>query len=134
MPRIQFPRDEARSEVFELVPLLAGSRRCGDLAEGSAGVVPPAERDPIADYQTIQNELKCFSEDLFRKPQLLVASKVDHPEAEKKFADYKARLTELNAVVLPISSITGKGLNDLINHIGKALWGSGKSAELFPTG
>ena len=92
------------------------------------------ERDPIADYQTIQNELKCFSEDLFRKPQLLVASKVDHPEAEKKFADYKARLTELNAVVLPISSITGKGLNDLINHIGKALWGSGKSAELFPTG
>jgi len=92
------------------------------------------ERDPIADYQTIQNELKCFSEDLFRKPQLLVASKVDHPEAEKKFADYKARLTELNAVVLPISSITGKGLNDLINHIGKALWGSGESAELFPTG
>ncbi len=92
------------------------------------------ERDPIADYKTIQNELKCFSEDLYQKPQLLVASKVDHPEAEKKFEDYKSRLMELNATVLAISSITGKGLDDLINHIQKALWPPADSEDPYFTG
>lgn len=91
------------------------------------------ERDPEADFRAIQNELKCFSEDLFQKPQLLVASKVDHPEAEKKFEDCKARLKELNPTVLAISSITGKGLKDLINHIEKALWGPAEEAPWGPS-
>jgi GTP-binding protein len=41
------------------------------------------ERDPVEDYKAIQNELKSFSEDLYLKPQIIVASKVDHSEAEK---------------------------------------------------
>ncbi len=92
------------------------------------------ERDPVTDYQAIQNELKCFSEDLFSKPQLLVASKVDHPEAEKRFEDYKARLMELNTNVLAISSITGKGLKELIIHIQKTLWPSPDSEDPYFTG
>jgi len=77
-----------------------------------------SDRDPIADYETIQNELKHFSEELYAKPQILVASKIDHPEAEAKFAEYESRLREINPNLYPISSVTGKGIKELVY----ALW------------
>lgn len=80
------------------------------------------ERDPVEEYEAFQKELRCFSEDLYQKPQILVASKVDHPEAEKKFEDHKARLEKIHSPVFAISSITGKGLPELIDHIQGVLW------------
>lgn len=80
------------------------------------------ERDPVDEYEAIQKELKSFSEDLYRKPQILVASKMDHPEAEKKFEGHKARLEKINPSLFPISSITGKGLPELLGHIQSLLW------------
>ena len=65
----------------------------------------------------MQNELKSFSPKLFSKPQILVASKVDHPEAREKFLSYEERLRELNPVVLAISSVTGEGLSQLLWQI-----------------
>lgn len=76
-----------------------------------------SERDPVSDHQIIQHELKCFSPDLFLKPQILVASKIDHPEAEARFTVLKERLQELNPRVLAISSVTGKGLSELLYQI-----------------
>ena len=76
-----------------------------------------SDRDPIADYETIQNELKHFSEDLYGKPQILVANKIDHPEAEAKFAEYKERLTALNPTLFVCSSVTGQGLKELVFKI-----------------
>ncbi len=72
------------------------------------------DRDPISDYETIQNELKNFSEDLYDKPQILVASKVDHPEAEEKLKDYFNRLKDINPNLFVISSITKKGIKELV--------------------
>ncbi|MFQ5717328.1 MAG: GTPase ObgE, partial [Nitrospinales bacterium] len=46
------------------------------------------ERDPIADHRAIQNELRHFSEELYAKPQILAAGKIDSPQAEKKFEAY----------------------------------------------
>ena len=73
-----------------------------------------SDRDPIADYETIQNELKHFSEELFGKPQILVANKVDHPEAEAKFAEYKERLEALNCTLFVCSSVTGQSIKELV--------------------
>ncbi|MFQ5674118.1 MAG: GTPase ObgE [Nitrospinales bacterium] len=83
------------------------------LLDFSAGV----ESDPLADFHIIRNELKHFSEDLYRKPWILAAAKVDTPEAEKKFADYESRLRNINPVVFAISSVTGKGITDLLFRI-----------------
>lgn len=80
------------------------------------------ERDPVDEYEAIQKELKSFSEELYQKPQILVATKLDHPEAEKKFDDHKARLEKINPPLFAISSITGKGLPELLNHIQSILW------------
>ena len=76
-----------------------------------------SDRDPIADYEIIQNELKQFSEDLYGKPQILVANKVDHPEAEAKFAEYKERLEGLNLTLFVCSSVTGIGIKELVFKI-----------------
>jgi GTP-binding protein len=76
-----------------------------------------SDRDPIADYETIQNELKHFSEELYGKPQILVANKIDHPEAEAKFAEYKDQLEGLNPDLFVCSSVTGQGLKELIFKI-----------------
>ncbi len=79
------------------------------------------ERDPVSDYEVIQRELKNFSEDLFEKPQVLVASKIDHPEAEEKFSKYRDQLLELNPNVFAISSVTGKGLKELVSEVYRLL-------------
>ena len=76
-----------------------------------------SDRDPITDYETIQNELKHFSEDLYGKPQILVANKIDHPEAEAKFAEYKERLEVLDPTLLVCSSVTGIGIKELVFKI-----------------
>ena len=76
-----------------------------------------SDRDPIADYETIQNELKHFSEELYGKPQILVANKVDQPEAEAKLAEYKERLEALNPALFVCSAVTGIGIKELVFKI-----------------
>jgi GTP-binding protein len=70
--------------------------------------------DPVDKYHKLQNELKCFSEDLFSKPQILVASKMDQPEARERFSACEAELKKCNALVYPVSSVTGEGIDDLL--------------------
>jgi GTP-binding protein len=82
---------------------------------------PENTRDPLEDYHTLQKELKSFSEKLFCKPQILVASKMDYPEAKQKFAEYESRMKELNPEVFAISSATGDGLSDLLWKIKEIL-------------
>ena len=76
-----------------------------------------SDRDPVADYEIIQNELKHFSEELYGKPQILVANKIDHPEAEAKFVEYQERLESINPTLLACSSVTGTGIKELVFKI-----------------
>ena len=85
--------------------------------------------DPIENYQIVQHELECFSEKLYQSPQILVASKVDHPEAIEKFQAYESRLKEINPHVCFISSLTGEGVTKLLWQI-KEVLDRLKAAEL----
>ncbi|CAI2717639.1 GTPase ObgE [Nitrospina watsonii] len=91
-----------------------------------------SERDPIEDHETIQNELKAFSEELYGKPQILVASKIDHPEAEEKFERYRERLEAINPDLLSISSVTGKGIPDLIHQTYRLLQAQAPLPDVSP--
>ena len=85
--------------------------------------------DPLDSYQIVQHELECFSEKLYQSPQILVASKVDHPEAIEKFQAYESRLKEINPHVCFISSLTGEGVTKLLWQI-KEVLDRLKAAEL----
>ena len=78
-------------------------------------------RNPLDDYRIVQNELKCFSKKLYQRPQILVASKVDHSEAVEKFQAYESRLKEVNPQVYVISSMTGEGVPKLLWRIKEVL-------------
>ncbi len=62
-----------------------------------------------------------FHEDLYKKPQILVANKIDHPEAEAKFAGYRERLEAINPTLMACSSVTGMGIKELVYKIKELL-------------
>ncbi|MEK9628196.1 MAG: GTPase ObgE [Nitrospinota bacterium] len=73
------------------------------------------ESENILDrYHKLQKELKAFSEDLSRKPQILVATKMDDPQSIRNLEKLGPSLTEVNPIIFAISSVTGEGIDKLI--------------------
>lgn len=70
-------------------------------------------RDPYEDYKTINNELKEYNLRLTERPQIIVANKMDMPNAEENLQTFKDQLEE-DYPIFPISAITRLGLRDLL--------------------
>lgn len=70
-------------------------------------------RDPYEDYLTINKELKEYNLRLTERPQIIVANKMDMPEAEENLKVFKEKLTE-DYPIFPISAISSQGLRDLL--------------------
>lgn len=70
-------------------------------------------RDPYEDYKTINNELKEYNLRLTERPQIIVANKMDMPEAEENLQKFKSQLRE-DYPIFPISAVTRQGLRDLL--------------------
>lgn len=77
-------------------------------------------RDPYEDYQTIKEELLAYDGDLGSKKQIIVANKMDMPDAEEYLKDFKEKLEE-NESVYPISTITKEGITALLYEIADEL-------------
>lgn len=77
-------------------------------------------RDPYEDYQTIKEELLAYDGDLGSKKQIIVANKMDMPDAEEHLKDFKEKLEE-NESVYPISTITKEGITALLYEIADEL-------------
>lgn len=65
-------------------------------------------RDPRDDYKHLLNELKLYDPALLDKPRLVVANKMDIPEAAALLAKFKKRYKTVD--VQEISCLTGVGL------------------------
>jgi len=76
-------------------------------------VVDTSAPDPAADLAVLRRELEHFSSALPQKPSLLAASKVDVLPPEDR-----PHVTVGNEPAFPISSVTGEGLNELIQAVG----------------
>ncbi|WP_282174258.1 GTPase ObgE [Cytobacillus firmus] len=70
-------------------------------------------RDPFEDYQTINKELKEYNLRLTERPQIIVANKMDMPDAEENLKKFKEQLDE-DYPIFPISALTRQGLRDLL--------------------
>ncbi len=77
-------------------------------------------RDPYEDYQTINQELKEYNLRLTERPQIIVANKMDIPEAEENIKIFKEKLQE-DVKIFPISAVTRQGLRDLLFTIADLL-------------
>ena len=67
-------------------------------------------RDPIDDYKILKDELRQYREDLLRRPFLVVANKMDLPEAKDHLAAFR-KATDVKPIA--VSAETGDGLNTL---------------------
>lgn len=68
-------------------------------------------RDPFDDYQVINKELENFSPKLLKKPMVVIANKMDMPEAKKNLEEFKKKV---KVEVYPISAITSSNLNEVL--------------------
>lgn len=79
-------------------------------------------RDPYEDYLAINKELASHNLRLLERPQIIVANKMDMPEAEENLAKFKEQIEKERTdefadtlPIFPISGITRKGIDALLN-------------------
>ena len=78
-------------------------------------------RDPVEDYYKINKELKIYSEKIARRPQILVANKMDLPEAVDNYERLKELAEKEGIEIFPISAATRQGTQELINRVAQVL-------------
>jgi GTP-binding protein len=72
-------------------------------------------RDPIEDFETINEELKSYSAKLAEKPQIVAANKMDITD-DAQYEKFKAYIEEKGLRVFPISAQLHRGVSELIAH------------------
>ena len=75
-------------------------------------------RDPLTDYETINKELGEYSEGLFTKHKIVVANKMDLPQAAKNLKRFKQTYKEK---IFLVSAQEKKGLEKLVQSIREIL-------------
>ena len=74
-------------------------------------------RDPLEDYETINRELKSYSEVLASLPQIVACNKCDCFGAEENLKRFKKKYGK-KALIMPITAVKGEGARELVG----ALW------------
>ena len=79
-------------------------------------------RDPYEDYLAINKELSTYNLRLLERPQIIVANKMDMPDAQENLVKFKEQLNKEkedefadDIPVFPISGVTRQGLDALLN-------------------
>lgn len=77
-------------------------------------------RNPYEDYVTINNELEQYNLRLLERPQIVVANKMDMPDAEENLKEFKKKVGD-DVKVFPISAVSRQGLKPLLFEIADLL-------------
>lgn len=78
------------------------------------------ERDPLEDYDRINEELSRYGE-LSGRPQIIAANKMDLPGAEENVRRLQEKLSGSGVKVFPVSAATRKGFDALLIEISSVL-------------
>lgn len=71
-------------------------------------------RNPYQDYLSIRKELENFSEKLIKKPEIIIANKMDIEGSKDNLIKFKEHVKE---PIYEISAINNKGLDTVINEL-----------------
>ena len=78
-------------------------------------------RNPVQDFNTINEELKKYSEKLSKRTQIIVANKVDILQDESLYQELEKTAKEHNMEIYKISAATGDGIPELLKHVSEVL-------------
>jgi len=78
-------------------------------------------RDPAHDFEVVMEELRSFSEDLVKKPMILVATKIDAAQDPSRIDSLRKLARRRKLPFLKISAVTGEGLPALKRALAEAV-------------
>lgn len=78
-------------------------------------------RNPVEDFNIINEELKKYSEKLSKRKQIIVANKIDSMQDEKPYKDLEKMAKERGLEIYKISAVTGKGVKELMTRVSEVL-------------
>ncbi|HLE63112.1 MAG TPA: GTPase ObgE [Pyrinomonadaceae bacterium] len=78
-------------------------------------------RDPVQDYETVNQELAAYNPALVERPQIVVATKIDALDDPERLERLKRRAADDGKPFQAISSVAGTGVSDLINKVAASL-------------
>ena len=83
-------------------------------------------RDPLEDYRIIRKEVEAYDDKLARKPELIIANKMDLPDAQENLKRFKEAYPELP--IVEVSAMNYEGTEDMIIKLADML----EQVELEP--
>jgi len=78
-------------------------------------------REPVDDFNIVMNELESFSEDLIAKPMVIVATKIDVAQDEKRIKSLERLAKRKKMPFFKISAVTGEGIEKLKRAMANAV-------------
>ncbi len=78
-------------------------------------------RIPVEDYQTINRELQKYSKKLAGRKQIIVATKIDSMQDDTGYQALEQLAQKEKIEIYKISSVTGEGVQQLIDHVAQVL-------------
>jgi GTP-binding protein len=78
-------------------------------------------RDPLHDFEQINEELRLYQPELAERPQVVALNKQDLPEARTNLARLKRKLPVDKQMIFAISAATGEGVPPLLQHVAALL-------------
>ena len=77
-------------------------------------------RDPIDDYHVINKELVAYKQRLEDRPQIIVANKMDMPDAEDNLELFKEEIGD-DHIIIPLSAVSRDNIDQLLYTIADQL-------------
>lgn len=78
-------------------------------------------REPLDDFRKINSELEKFNPKLSKKPQIVAANKIDLLSDDEGLLEFKQTLESEGHVVIPMSTATREGVDELLNRVSELL-------------
>ncbi len=86
------------------------------------------DRDPIADFEAIEEEMRLHDEKLAAVPRVLVLNRIDLDFVAARSEEVGAYAAAHGLPFFPVSAVTGAGVGALVAHLGEAVLGERRDA------
>jgi GTP-binding protein len=78
-------------------------------------------RETVQDYETVNRELASYNPALATRPQIVVATKIDAVDEPERLESLRRRVLQDERPFFAISSVTSKGIRELVNAVAAKL-------------
>lgn len=79
-------------------------------------------RSPLSDYHVIRKELKAYSPELARRPEVVALAKADLPDVQEAYLELKPEFEKMGVDLLLVSAATHAGLSEVVQYLAERLF------------